>query len=70
MEKQTYTAEEVVDITINILSEISIPVQLSETVGLPVQRSIGNLKVLKAKYEQERLEAEKGEEDAGEADSE
>lgn len=70
MEEKTYTHEEVLEFTINILSGISIPVQLSESVGVPIIRSINNLKALKSNYEQARLEAEKGEKDAGEADPE
>lgn len=70
MEKQTYTVEEVVDITIGILSGISIPVELSESVGVPVVRSIGNLKALKRKFEQDREEMQEGEDDGRNVDAE
>ena len=70
MEEKIYTHEEVLEFTINILSGISIPVQLSESIGVPIVRSINNLKALKNNYEQARLEAEKGEENAGEANPE
>lgn len=69
MEEKVYTKEEVVEFTINILSGISIPAALAESVGIPILRSIGNLTALKKTFEQERLEAEKGKDD-GETDSE
>lgn len=43
MEKQ-YTVSEVLDITVNMLKEISIPVELSVAVGIPIAQCIGNLR--------------------------
>ena len=59
-EKQTYTAGEVVEFTINLLSGIMIPAGLAETVGVPIAKAIGNLEALKAVLEaQQAPESEK-----------
>ena len=56
--KETYSTEEVVNFTLNILKGIVIPVEFSESIGIPVSRAIGNLKVLAQIYEKERVAAE------------
>lgn len=41
--RDSYTKEEVVTFTINLLSNITVPVALSEEIGLPVCRAIGKM---------------------------
>lgn len=72
MEKQ-YTFEEVVGFTLNILCGIMVPAELAESIGVPIAKAIGNLKVLKNEYEKERVAKEikkEGESDGRKADSE
>lgn len=58
-----YTLEQIVDITIHNLQIIQVPVMLSETVGIPIQKSIKNLMVLKEQMEIERKAREIAAED-------
>ena len=44
MEEKKYTVVEVLEMTANILKGISIPVELSVTVGVPIAQSIGNIR--------------------------
>ena len=53
MEKESYSKAEIVKFTLNILGGITIPVELSEVVGVPVCKAIGNLKVLEKMLELE-----------------
>ena len=46
MEKDKYTAEEVLEITMHLLQEIRIPIALVEDIGIPVRRAIENLRVV------------------------
>lgn len=72
MEKQ-YTHEEVVGFTLNILCGIMVPAELAESIGLPIAKAIGNLKVLKGEMEKARVAKEiqeEGESDGRKADSE
>jgi hypothetical protein len=49
MDKQSYTIQEVIELTINNLAEISVPVSLSEGIAIPIMGAISNLQlVLKA----------------------
>ena len=57
-QRETYSTEEVVNFTLNILKGIVIPVEFSESIGIQVSRAIGNLKVLAQVYEKERVAAE------------
>ena len=41
--EETMTVEQVLKITVNILSGIQIPCALTESVGVPISNSIGNL---------------------------
>ena len=63
MEK-TYTKEEVVQFTVNLLSKISIPVELSEVIGVPICQAIGNLRVLSEMLEKEKVAVEAAKEGA------
>ena len=46
MEKDKYTAEEVIEITIRLLQEIRIPIEFVEDIGIPVRRAIENLRIV------------------------
>lgn len=46
MEKEKYTAEEVLEITMRLLQEIRIPIALVEDIGIPVRRAIENLRIV------------------------
>lgn len=79
MEAKKYTAEEIVQITINNLSGILVPAGLTEQIGIPIAQCISNLNVLRQMM-QEAPKGEEpdelkeidfgGEEDAGNADPE
>ena len=45
-EKETYSVEQVIQFTMDILNGIMIPAGLSESVGIPISKAIGNLGVL------------------------
>lgn len=45
MKENTMTLEDVIRITANNLRGIQIPVELSESIGIPILRSIGNLQM-------------------------
>ena len=55
---KTYTAEEIVQFTINILGSIKIPVTLIDEIGVPVSKSLTNLAVAKEMLETERVARE------------
>ena len=44
MADKTYTPEEIISITINNLSNISVPAGLAEQITIPIVQNIGNLK--------------------------
>lgn len=44
-EKKTYSVEEVLEITINNLKGISVPVDYTETIAIPIRNCIGNLEI-------------------------
>ena len=48
-----YTKEQIVEITINNLAAINVPALLAEQIGIPVMKSIGNLKILQQMMKQE-----------------
>lgn len=58
MEKESYSKAEIVQFTLNILGGITIPVELSEVIGVPVCKAIGNLKVLEKALELEETAKE------------
>lgn len=45
MEEKNYTVADVIDITIQKLGAIQLPISLYDSVGLPIRQSIGNLQV-------------------------
>ena len=58
MEKKEYTIAEVIVMTADMLSQIEVPVELIEKVGLPIARSINNLRscakaIMKAQKDEE-----------------
>ena len=61
---ETMTVKEALEATIRILEAISIPVTQIQDIGIPVARSISNLKAcvdVYARQEQEKAEEEKPE---------
>ena len=75
------TPEQVIEITINNLKGINVPVELHEQIATPIIKSMGNLQLIldawaKAKAEKEQQEAEEAPEvsevaeDGQEADAE
>lgn len=58
MENQTMTVEEVIKVTIENLKSITIPVTLSESVGVTVNGCIRNLKLCQDAIEKERMQKE------------
>ena len=59
MEKESYSKSEIVQFTLNILRGINlIPVELSEAIGVPICKAIGNLEVLKKALEMEETAKE------------
>lgn len=73
---KTYTAEEIVQFTINILGSIKIQATLIDEIGVPVSKSLTNLVVVKEMLETERVAREamnkpiEEENDGREADAE
>ena len=74
-----YTKEQVIQFTIDNLSAINVPVRLAEQVGIPIQKAITNLEIVKAMFEEEKKPKETtgiddidfgGDEDGREADNE
>lgn len=54
-----YTKEQVIQFTINILSEVKVPATKASEIGVPIEKSINNLLVV-----QEMMEAEKNQQHA------
>lgn len=50
----TYSVEEVLNITINNLQGISVPIELIDSVAIPIKNSIGNLLICLQAIIQER----------------
>ena len=42
--KKEYTPEEIIEITINNLNNISVPVGLQQQIGIPLLQNVNNLK--------------------------
>lgn len=70
--QKSYTSEEVIDITINLLSNINVPVVFSELIGVPILKCIQNLQatkeIMKAEKAQEGVEEDERETEEREAD--
>lgn len=56
--EERLSIEQVLEITVNLLSGISIPASLVESVGVPISRGIGNLKACLTAIEREKQEKE------------
>lgn len=70
MENKEYTVAEVIAITSELLSQIEVPVELIEKIGIPIARCISNLRsctevIMKAQQKDEK-ETEKDGADNGE----
>ena len=74
-----YTKEQIIQFTIDNLSAINIPARLSEQIGVPIQKSIANLEIVNAMFEEEKKPAKTseideidfgGDEDGRKADAE
>ena len=46
MEKKSYTKEEIIDITINLLGQINVPAEYARQIALPIQNAQDNLRVV------------------------
>lgn len=68
-EKESYSVEQVIEFTLNILNGIMVPAKMAETVGLPIAQAIGNLEAVKQVMANAKPERQKEvEKDGREAD--
>ena len=65
MEQKTMTTKEVLNITVNILGKIAIPVALVDDVGIPIRNAIKNILMVV-----DALEKEEGARDGQDTDAE
>lgn len=69
MEEKSYTKEEVIDITINLLGQINVPVDLNQQIATPISNAQNNLRVVLKMIEKEHeLEEKKRNEQEEHAD--
>lgn len=69
MEEKSYTKEEVIDITINLLGQINVPVDLAQQIAIPISNAQNNLRVVLKMIEKEHeLEEKKRNEQEEHAD--
>jgi hypothetical protein len=59
MEEKSYTKEEVIDITINLLGQINVPVDLAQQIAIPISNAQNNLCVVLKMIEKEHELEEK-----------
>ena len=59
MEEKSYTKEEVIDITINLLGQINVPVDLAKQIAIPISNAQNNLRVVLKMIEKEHELEEK-----------
>lgn len=68
MEKESYTQDEIINITINLLGQIKVPAEEARQIALPIQDAQNNLRVVLemiqkekelAKQEQEKVDVAK-----------
>lgn len=59
MEEKSYTKEEVIDITINLLGQINVPVDLAQQIAIPISNAQNNLRVVLKMIEKEQELEEK-----------
>lgn len=73
-EGKRYTKEDVLQITINIMQQLSFPVMLSEAYAVPIQKCVENLNLVMEMIRMEKEALEKktngGANDGGKSDSE
>lgn len=70
VETGTYTKEDVVQFTINILSNVQIPGNQIKSIGIPINNAIENLNVLQQMLEAEEKAMAEKIEDAGDLEDE
>lgn len=63
-----YTKEQVVQFTINILSDISVPVTHAEEIGVPVQKAIKNLQIVQLMMKEEKEKQDQSQDEKCETD--
>jgi hypothetical protein len=59
MEKKSYTKEEIIDITINLLGQINVTAEYARQIALPIQNAQDNLRVVLKMIEKEHELEEK-----------
>ena len=63
MEQKDYTVEEVIEITINVMQQINVPVGMNQQIAVPISGCISNLRLaleaIRKKKEAEQKEDEK-----------
>ena len=68
-EKESYSVEQVIEFTLNILNGIMVPAKMAEMIGLPIAQAIGNLEAVKQVMANVKPEGQKEvEKDGREAD--
>ena len=71
MEEKKMSIKEVLEITIRNLTNISVPVGLTETIGMPIMQNVGNLRqcVIFLNNLEQKEKGKKENENHGEADT-
>lgn len=64
------TIDQVLDVTVEILNGIIIPIGMMESVGVPISHAVGNLKLCVDAIRKESAPKEEEEADEPEADAE
>lgn len=55
MEQKTMTKKEVLNITVNILGKINVPVALMDDIGIPIRNAISNILMVVDALEKEEV---------------
>jgi hypothetical protein len=63
-----YTKEQVIQFTINILSDISVPVTRAEEIGVPIQKAIKNLQIVQLMMKEEKEKQDQSQDEKCETD--
>lgn len=64
MEQKTMTKKEVLNITVNILGKIAIPIALMDDIGVPIRNAINNILMVVDALEKEEVKDDEQETDA------
>lgn len=64
MEQKTMTKKEVLNITVNILGKINVPVALMDDIGVPIRNAINNILMVVDALEKEEVKDDGQETDA------